>query len=195
MTPASTPVLRFQFSIDGQDLVDVALPRFRQQLGDLREFWVRYAAPKLYRDIERNFEEQGVLSETAGWTPLSPGYAAWKAKHYPGRPLLVRSGALKESLTFDGDGPGPEGLFEASRDGLIFGTRIKYARHHQRPTGSRPPMRRILFLMKGASETFGRLLHAFALDVAKKSGLRTREAIQTASGLKPLVGGPGGPNL
>lgn len=173
--------VRLQFSIDGEDIVNVALPRFRTQLGDLREFWIRYAAPKLYRDIQDNFESEG--GSVGGWPPLSPAYAKWKAKHYPGRPMLVRKGPLKKSLTFDGTKPGPEGLFEASRNALIFGTRIAYAQHHQRPTGKRPPRRRILFLRPGASETFGRLLHAFAVDQAKAAGLRTRDAIIAGRGV------------
>lgn len=166
---------RLQLSIDGEEAVDVAIPRFIRAFEDLREFWVRYAAPKLYRDIEDNFDSEG--RQSGGWAPLSPAYAAWKAKHYPGRPMLVRTRALKTSLTWQGDRPGPEGFFEASRQALVFGTRIRYARHHQRPTGNRPPRRRILYLLRGASETFGRLLHAYAADQAKAAGFRTREAI------------------
>lgn len=184
MASASLPVFRLQLSIDGDQLVDVALPRFREQLTDLREFFVRYAAPKLYRDIGRNFDTEGQFSDPGtGWAPLSPGYAAWKERHYPGRRILHRTGALETSLTFDGEKPGDGGFFEVSRTALVFGTRIKYARHHQRPSGRRPPQRRILFFMSGASETFGRLLHLFAVDMAKRNGLRTREVIRE--------GGPG----
>jgi hypothetical protein len=191
------PVFRLQFSIDGEDLVDVALPRLKQDLSDLRQFWIRYVAPKLYRDIQDNFESRGTLADPSGvgWAPLSPAYARWKAKHYPGAPILVRRGDLKRSLTFDGSRPGPEGLFEASRDALVFGTRIRHAKYHQRPTGSRPPRRRILFLMRGASETFGRLLHAYTMASAKAAGLRTRLAIRAASGDLPVVGGAGGSTL
>ncbi len=190
---ASAAPFRLQLSIDGEQVVDVALSRWRTGLDDLREFFVRYLAPKLYRDIEDNFDAEGGLSDSPGqWAPLSPAYAAWKAKHYPGRGILVRTGALKRSLTLTGERPGPDGIFEASRAALVFGTRIRYARHHQRPSGSRPPRRRILFFLRGASETFGRLLHAYSVDQAKAAGLRTRLAIRAASGDLPVVGGPGG---
>lgn len=174
---ASTPAIKFTFSIDGEQTFSVGFPRFQAQLTDLREFWIRYASPKLYRDIEGNFDNEG--KDAGGWEPLSKPYAAWKAKHYPGRKMLVRTGAMKQSLTFDGEKPGPEGLFEASRNALVFGTRIKYAQYHQRGEGKRH--RRILFFLGGESkarETFGRLLHLYAADMAKRSGLRTRAAIR-----------------
>lgn len=38
----------------------------------------------------------GVLGAT--WPRLSPAYAAQKAKHYPGRPILVRTGVMQKSF-------------------------------------------------------------------------------------------------
>lgn len=39
----------------------------------------------------------GVLGQT--WPRLSPSYAARKAKRYPGRPVLVRTGLMQRSFT------------------------------------------------------------------------------------------------
>jgi hypothetical protein len=33
-----------------------------------------------------------------GWAPLTPAYAAWKAKHRPGKPMLVARGELKAAV-------------------------------------------------------------------------------------------------
>lgn len=188
------PVFRLQFSIDGEDVVSVALGRLRHQLHSLGEFWTDYVAPRMSADIQANFEQEGALS--GGWAPLSPGYARWKAAHYPSRGLMVRTGRLARSLRYIGRpglsfSPGPDMILEASDKALVFGTRVPYARFHQRPTGTMA-RRKLLFLAVGASLVYGKLLHQYAITVAARSGLRTRLAIQSASGVIPTSGGPGG---
>ena len=63
------------------------------------------------------------------WKPLSPSYAAWKGRHFPGQPLLVLRGKMKQSLTEESS---RNAIFNR-RGGrqLILGTRIKYAAAHQ----------------------------------------------------------------
>src|SRR5262249_32662130 len=46
------------------------------------------------------------------WTPLSPKYAAWKAIHFPGRPILQRTGALRRAAS--------RPLRRATADGLTI---------------------------------------------------------------------------
>jgi hypothetical protein len=48
--------------------------------------------------IPRQFAAHGT---PARWAPLSPEYAAWKARHFPGRPILVRSGAMRAGFTWE----------------------------------------------------------------------------------------------
>jgi phage gpG-like protein len=88
-----------------------------------------------YRHEERAFGTEGSILRSGKWAPLSPRYAAWKARHYPGRTILVRTGKLKASLTQ----PGAEGAIrEVTEDGLEIGTSISYARYHQWGTGRMP---------------------------------------------------------
>ena len=78
--------------------------------------------------INKAFESTGG-SIGERWKPLSPAYALWKGRHYPGRPLLVRKGRMKRSLTKD---TSRDMIF--SRKGgrqLIIGTRVRYAKYHQ----------------------------------------------------------------
>lgn len=35
------------------------------------------------------------------WAPLNPVYAAWKAQHYPGRPMEVQTGKMRDSFGWD----------------------------------------------------------------------------------------------
>ena len=46
----------------------------------------------------RQFDSEGAYG-SGGWAPLSPAYAAWKERHYPGKPILERTGALRHALT------------------------------------------------------------------------------------------------
>jgi phage gpG-like protein len=55
------------------------------------------AVPLVAAAIERNFEEEG---RPVRWTPLSPRYAAYKARRYAaGLRILERSGRLRRSIT------------------------------------------------------------------------------------------------
>jgi len=50
------------------------------------------------------YANQGMLSQGgvfgSGWKPLSARYAARKAKLYPGRPILVATGTMKDSFNY-----------------------------------------------------------------------------------------------
>jgi len=90
------------------------------------------AALRIRKDWNKRI---GQAFETKGqsigykWKPLSPAYAAWKSRHFPGRPLLVLRGPMKRSLTSSSS---RNAIF--NRTGgrqLILGTRIKYAKFHQ----------------------------------------------------------------
>ena len=85
--------------------------------------------------IDRAFVTKGQSIGTK-WKPLSPSYAAWKGRHFPGRPLLVLRGPMKQSLT---DESSRNAIY--NRKGgrqLILGTRIKYAKFHQYGTDKMP---------------------------------------------------------
>jgi hypothetical protein len=47
--------------------------------------------------IAKQFKVQG----NPRWAALSPRYAAWKAKHYPDRPILVRTGGMRDGFTWE----------------------------------------------------------------------------------------------
>lgn len=106
--------------------------------------------------INKAFESTGG-SIGERWEPLSPAYALWKGRHYPGRPLLVLKGRMKRSLTKD---TSRDMIF--SRKGgrqLIIGTRISYAKFHQYGT-SKMPARPFIKVDQG-------VVNKFAVEMAK----------------------------
>lgn len=193
--PAGLGSLMLRMEVAGFEPVAVSLSRFGEAIEDFRPFWTRYFAPAFYRLVQRNFETEGSL--VGGWAPLSPQYAAWKQRHYPGKTILRRTDALFHSMSYRGAGHvGPQGIFIAESRALVLGTGVPYAIYHQLPGVFRSRgllrsmrtriARRFLFLPQRADSTFGRLLHAFAVDAAKQSGLTIVNA-PTA-----VIGGSGG---
>lgn len=95
---------------------------------------IRY---EFYEHMEDVFESEGaILGER--WTPLNRRYAAWKAKRFPGRKILERTGKLKRSLTGKG---GAGAVVELDKDELSIGTDVWYAHRHQEgvPAFNLPP--------------------------------------------------------
>lgn len=162
--------MRITVSVEGGERVDVAISRFTEYMRDLRPFWITEFAPKWYADVQANLA--GLGNRVGGWPPLSPRYAAYKARVRPGRPMMVFNGALRKSLTPSTIGGAvnnnPGAVFRPGPTSMEIGSSIKYARAHQLGLG-RLPQRRIVWL--AASQTYGRLLHRWAQAQSKAAGL------------------------
>lgn len=182
---ASAP---FQFSIamPGQPAYLAAVQRFADEIADWTRFWNEYFKDAWYRHVQAHYETQG-RSTGGPWPPLSESYGAWKQKHWPGLPIGVLSGALRESLTFQND---TNAVWRPSKDGLAVGSRVPYALFQQLGTGrsghasglrkvksytygkrggmpARPPLR----INEEFTLLVGRLMHEFAVKTMRKTGL------------------------
>lgn len=75
---------------------DVArrLTLYGRQLRTWRSLW-RLVARRVAAEERVWFASEG----RGTWAPLSKEYAAWKARHYPGRPILVATGELRAAAT------------------------------------------------------------------------------------------------
>lgn len=120
-----------RFSFFGEQQVGRTLEGFAERARDMRPAWERIRS----RFID--YEQRWFDSEGDGdWPPLSKDYGEWKARHFPGRKILVREGDLKESvLKPDID------IMEPSY--AMFGTADPVAGYHQRGDG-RLPRRRVI---------------------------------------------------
>lgn len=101
-------------------------------------------------------EQEVFDSAGPGWKPLSPRYAIWKAKHYPGMGIMQRTGALKASLT---SGFGSDSVFEVYPQRMTIGTDSDHGIFHQ--TGSikvqnHPPKRVLMKLDAGLQKQWNR---------------------------------------
>lgn len=73
------------------------------------------------------FNKQQPRGEGQRWPQLSDKYKAWKEKHFPGAPILVRTGALRASMTELGVSGNISIIDKVSG---IFGTTIPYGIYH-----------------------------------------------------------------
>lgn len=97
------------------------------------------------KEVQLIFSHQQPREEGLRWPQLSDnppgkGYATWKAKHFPGAPILVRTGTLLSSMTEEG----AEGNISViTKFGAIFGTSISYGAFHDSadPRSSNLPRR------------------------------------------------------
>lgn len=106
--------------------------------------WSEFVFPRvvaiLEDEVNLQFEGEGVGPRRGSWAPLKPKYAAWKARHFPGRAPLVRTGRLRAALTQSSAGGA---LRHYTRTELRYGTAgVPYASFHQTGTDrmvDRPP--------------------------------------------------------
>jgi len=86
--------------------------------GDLHQIFMDF--------MKRVFDAQGAYGGKQ-WAPLSPGYAAWKARHYPGKPILQLRGRLYPSFTKAED---PDHVYRTGPTFMETGSKVRYARAH-----------------------------------------------------------------
>ncbi len=127
----------------GTETGEPALQSFRaafERAGDeLRDFG-RHTFPRLvpvFEDaVRRQFDARGKGPAAGQWKPLSPSYEKWKARAFPGMPLMERTGDLREALT---DASSSMAWREWSASEFSFGTAgVPYASYHQTGTGRLP---------------------------------------------------------
>jgi hypothetical protein len=101
--------------------------KFKVSILDFTEALVEIGkSGKNYYSSEVFGSQGGILG--ARWAPLSPQYKIWKAKHYPGRGINIRTGKTKES--FD---------YKSSRDELtIYNTNDEVFKFLQLGTSKMP---------------------------------------------------------
>jgi phage gpG-like protein len=151
--------IRLTLALPGLPALSVGLNRLRTDIADWTPFWTERFAPFFYRMVQQDFVLEGGASGSP-WAPLSPRYAAWKAVHFPGKGILVRSGALKASLA---SGSAPGAIFATTPTTLELGTTVPYGIYHQLGGAhlpQRPPLRVTAEFMRQV----GKQMQAFVQD-------------------------------
>lgn len=129
---------------------------------DLRKAWKKIGED-FRKTEERVFNGQGYYGSRPGWTPLTPKYREWKDKHYPGKPILQQTGALKSSLTKKGAGH----IEIIRRTSITLGSNDPKFKWHQKGTKkmvARPP----ITFTNYQAEKWAKIIRDDILEGAKK---------------------------
>lgn len=145
--------VRFTFTVEGETQIDRTLARFADNVTDAVPLWDKLA--DRFASVERRqFDSEGAYG-SGGWPALSPAYAAWKARAYPGKPILRRTDELYNSLTRR-----PFGVEVIEPGFMVVGSGIDYGRFHQ--AGDPPlPQRRPVELPESERRHWVRLIQRF----------------------------------
>lgn len=150
---------RVRFEFYGEAQVARTIMRPAERLESPHDLW-NELADDFVRIEKHQFSTEGGYA-SGGWAPLSPAYAAWKARQrsafgrkgskrrarneaaggrQAGNRILVLYGDLKDSLTRR-----PLGIEYFGRSSMVIGSDVEYGRHHQRGGPHLPRRRPIEF--------------------------------------------------
>lgn len=140
-------MVHLRFEIAGQVQLSRALEGIADDIGDWTPAFEEMAED-FYGRQRSVFNAQGSYEGLSRWKRLSPKYAEWKNRHFPGRKILVLTGRLKSSLTTD-SGEGSIKLISEKEMSIgsylpVGRKRWNLAMLHQlgtRKMPARPPMR------------------------------------------------------
>mgnify|MGYP003136546215 FL=1 len=118
------------------------MEKWADLIEDASEAWP-HVTNLIHRHNMRTFKSEGAATgNRRKWAPLSPAYAIQKAREFPGRPILVRTGALRSALT-----GGSGSRVRKTKKTLTVGAKGEQARigtYHQLGTAympARPPIK------------------------------------------------------
>lgn len=134
-------MVRFTFDIDGVPAFDRGFNRISETISDFRSIWPN-VAKEFYAIEAGQFRSEGARGASGKWAPLSPAYLKYKAKAFPGAPILQATRSLVDSLTSPN---ALDSIFRPERDELIIGTQREGAVYHQRGAGKMPARPTISF--------------------------------------------------
>ena len=148
-----------------QAIVDVE----KNVMQNLQPFWEDYATRVVIDEIARIFATEGY----GQWPPLSPKYAAWKRKHYPGKTILRLTDAyFKASTQKDAGG----NIAHYTKDYMEWGADLSYFESlagfqypivHEKG-GSRHPQRAVYELAEQSAALQNALIDALSKWLDKK---------------------------
>lgn len=126
--------MEFTIEVQGAEAIQGKLRRLQSSLLDwsVAMFAIGTAYKAYFSSIP--FASRGGVYGRV-WPDLNPSYKSWKAKKFPGKPMLVRTGAMQQGFNF-----------MATRNLVKIGNTVPYFEKHQKGVGT--PQRIVMALTK-----------------------------------------------
>jgi phage gpG-like protein len=153
--------------IAGQVQMDRGIARFADGVADYRPIWP-VIEDDFYGQVKEQFRTEGAEGGDK-WKELTPEVAKWKEVHYPGKPILERTGDLLSSLTNPND---PHAVRIEGRKTLTLGSAIPYSIFHQTGT-SKMPARPEIQLTEAFKRSAMHHIQTYLVQIASQSGFRS----------------------
>jgi hypothetical protein len=113
--------LLFRESGDGFPVMGAMIDGVTRRALDLSEPFEAWQ-PYVIEQTRTVFDNEGLPEQ---WPALSPGYAAWKERAYPGQTIGRRTDRMYESFTKPDN---PEMIWETGPRSIRYGSRVPYWR-------------------------------------------------------------------
>jgi len=153
-------VIEFNFDVDGEPQLRRWLDLTADSVNDFSTIFKKLGED--FRETQKAvFKKQGANEGLPGWKPLSRGYKKWKDKHYPGKPILTLTGAMKQSLTRKNNSNHIERI---SKNTFEIGTKDFKAIIHQRG-GRKLPKRKVVDLSEPQKRRWVQIAHREIFDL------------------------------
>ena len=114
-------------SIIGLNKLNLNLKNFSRDIGSFRKPFGQLGE-YMEKQAEMNLERRGKIMQSGGWPTLSESTKMYKSKYFPGKPMMVRTGKLRDSFKPINIGKDELGMF----------SNVNYAIYHQEGTSKLP---------------------------------------------------------
>ena len=148
-------MLNFTFNVDGEEQLNRWLDIAADSVNDFSTIFEKLADD--FRETQKEvFKNEGAFEGLSKWASLSPKYKKWKTKHFPGRPILELTGAMKRSLINRADSNHIERI---TPNTFEIGTKDFKAILHQRGTKKPMPKRKVIDLSESQKRRWVQIAH------------------------------------
>jgi phage gpG-like protein len=163
-------VIHFVGNVQGVEVLNRAFNRVEEYISDFRSIWPDVAT-EIYAINAEQFQSEGSAGASGKWAALSPAYARFKAKAFPGQPILQAEGHMIASLT---DPEALDAIYRPEQTVLTIGSKDPKARKHHLGLDNLPA-RPIFSFSERQKRRIQKAIQRNLVEFTRRAGFRVEE--------------------